>query len=73
MNKNAFKSEQDYYTYLQKGQLYFKDRYSLGNCYNSARTQPPMLIHLFEQGQQTNNLLERIVNLLEASANESSE
>ena len=73
MQRETFESERGYQDYLKKGRDYFLNRYSLGACYNSARANSPMLLHLHEQGERTNALLERIVELLKRSGSVSDE
>lgn len=51
-------------SYLQSGRDYFRINYSLASCYNNPRANLPMLLHLHEQGERTNELLAEIVQLL---------
>ena len=73
MKRSQFASEEAFQAQLEKGKKFFHDVYHIGRAYDNPQVAVPMAIHIFERMEQTNNLLERIVNLLESSANESSE
>ncbi len=59
--KSTFESKAAYKAYLDGGKAYFKEKYNLGNAYHNPRSSPGMLIHLYEQAERTNALLENIL------------
>jgi len=70
MQLSDFKTPEALAAYNERAKKYFHEHYHIGALYNQSRAAIPMLLHIWEQGDRTNELLSKILNTLQANVKE---